>query len=237
MEKVKVYYSDVSVLENVFFQAAYDMVSEERREKADRIRIENDKKLCLGVEILLKYALEKEKIFDRDIIYGYGENKKPFLSEHGNIRFNLSHSGKFVMCVISENEVGCDIERERELSIKLAKRFFTEKEYMHLLSIENDNDKKRLFSRYWTLKESFMKVTGDGMRLPLNQFEICMDTRKISVTHDKNTDDKYKFREFFVEEGYSISVCSYENQISDEIIKVDMLAYLKNFYKNNTIKL
>ena len=35
MEKVKVYYSDVSVLENVFFQAAYDMVSEERREKAD----------------------------------------------------------------------------------------------------------------------------------------------------------------------------------------------------------
>ena len=61
MEKVKVYYSDVSVLENVFFQAAYDMVSEERREKADRIRIENDKKLCLGAEILLKYALEKEK--------------------------------------------------------------------------------------------------------------------------------------------------------------------------------
>ncbi len=69
-------------------------------------------------------------------------------------------------------QVGCDVEMERELRLKLAERRFCREEYETIIA-EQDKDKRiGLFYRYWVLKESFMKATGKGMALSTDQFCI-----------------------------------------------------------------
>ena len=35
---------------------------------------------------------------------------KPYLSEHPDFYFNISHSGEYVLCAIDNNPIGVDIE-------------------------------------------------------------------------------------------------------------------------------
>ncbi|MFM7856064.1 MAG: 4'-phosphopantetheinyl transferase family protein [Flammeovirgaceae bacterium] len=83
--------------------------------------------------------------------------------------FNISHSGKLVVCAISETTVGIDIELKREISIADFKASFTAKEFQ---TIENDADKLSRFYSYWVMKESVMKADGRGMLIPLPSIEI-----------------------------------------------------------------
>ena len=44
-----------------------------------------------------------------------GEHGKPFFTLQPKIHYNISHSGKYVVCVIAGEEVGIDIQEHREL--------------------------------------------------------------------------------------------------------------------------
>lgn len=54
----------------------------------------------------------------------------------------------------------------------LVHRYFTKNEQLFLEQERPEQETDRLFSRYWTLKESVLKATGEGMRLPLDSFEL-----------------------------------------------------------------
>ena len=41
---------------------------------------------------------------------GIGEHGKPYLQDYPEVHFNLSHAGNRVMCVVSPEPAGCDIE-------------------------------------------------------------------------------------------------------------------------------
>ena len=71
--------------------------------------------------------------------------------------------------MLSDCEVGCDIEKIVPAPLEIAERYFslTESEY-----IKTKCDKNRAFFTLWTLKESYMKMTGQGMNLSLDAFEI-----------------------------------------------------------------
>lgn len=49
---------------------------------------------------------------------------------------------------------------------------FYKNEQLFLEQERPEQETDRLFSRYWTLKESVLKATGEGMRLPLDSFEL-----------------------------------------------------------------
>ena len=65
-----------------------------------------------------------------------------------------------------------------------------------------------MFYRFWTLKESFLKATGLGLRLPLNAFQIHLQDRPIRVTQHVDT-RQYSFSSFF-EGDYAYALCSAE---------------------------
>ncbi len=91
-----------------------------------------------------------------------------------HFHFNISHAGDYVVGVVSDGEVGCDIERNVNAPLEIAEHYFysAEREY-----IEAASDPGKAFFTLWTLKESYMKMTGRGMSLPLDSFEIIRKTQ------------------------------------------------------------
>lgn len=200
----ELYALDVSCFEDgCLFSKAYNLVSDERKNKIDRLRFAEDKRLSLGAGLLLKYALYKENITDYTV--ASNENGKPYI-ENKNVHFNLSHSKKWAVCVIAPFEVGCDIEKTAVADYKIAKRFFCENEYKNIVSCADGND---LFYRYWTLKESFIKAVGQGMKIPLNSFSISIGN-SVTVKQSISPFD-YSFFEVDALKGYRLAVCAKEN--------------------------
>lgn len=204
METV-LYILEVSQLSDEWlFKKAYSLVSDARRKKADRLITPSDKCLSLGVEILLMYGLKKAGITD-PVSICCTDKGKPYLADKKAF-FSLSHSGKYAICTVSDKDVGCDIEKIGNADTKIAKRFFHPSEYEDILNRSLAAEKNMLFYRYWTLKESFIKAVGLGMKLPMNSFCIIPTDKNISVKQSVDT-NAYSFAEFSEIPGYCCGVC------------------------------
>lgn len=185
------------------YAEAYAAVSPARREKTDRYRKLSDRLQSLGAELLLRYGLKRAGLSPMPGIFETGRYGKPYLP--GNeLFFNLSHSADWVLCAVSESEIGCDIERIRDIPLRAARRF-AEEEYG---DIRNSGEEEKLvkFFRYWTLKESFLKATGRGMSLPLGSFRITLgDEPGILQNADARV---FYLKEFAVIDGFRAAVCA-----------------------------
>lgn len=125
---------------------------------------------------LLEIALKEEGITSYKILKS--KNGKPYL-ENSNIFYNISHKNKMVGLIISNSEVGLDIEYIDTENIKresILKYFFTEKERE---SITNNEELLTL----WTKKESYIKLNGgmlrDAIGLDINNINVIYDTFKL----------------------------------------------------------
>lgn len=167
---IKLAYCNV---ENLDLNNAYGLVSKKRQEKIDFYRFDKDKKLSCGAYLLLKKLLSEENITKP--LFKSEKYGKAYISNYENIHFNLSHSGKIVLCAISDMEVGADVEYiDCEIDLDIAKHYFYNSEYESIMNAEN---RPHEFFKYWVLKESYMKYTGLGMNLKLDSFEIIIEDK------------------------------------------------------------
>ena len=153
--------------------------------------------------------------------FRYGENGKPYLDGVRDLYFNMSHSEELAVCAVAPCEVGCDVEKIRDRNQNIARRFFTPAEYETISSLTNEKDRQRMFYRFWTLKESFLKVTGRGLGLGLNSFQINLDRENPSVI--QNVDHrKYSFKEYEAAEDYCCAVCAVQETFEAQVRRVSM---------------
>lgn len=185
-----------------------------RQEKISRFVFRKDKNLCLGAGILLNRGLAAAGIDPETAAVQTEENGKPRLAGQGGIFFNLSHSGSYALACFSDAETGCDIEVLAPIEIDFAKRFFTPAEYRTIKRCADAKSKQDTFFRLWTLKESYMKFTGQGLLRPPDSFEICLDP-PVTVSQGGARQQAF-FREYGLE-GYKISVCSAKNEFEQEM--------------------
>ena len=188
------------------YQTWFDQMSKERRNKIVSHKMEGDRLRSLGAGIVLGAILKQYGLDPVKTQLEYGDNGKASVTGRPDIHFNLTHSGDFAAGVCGVGPVGIDVETVGVMKEKTARRFFHEGEYRYLEKIEDEESRREAVFRLWVLKESFMKVTGLGMRLPLNAFEIRLDGREIEV--DQTVDDRhYYFKEFALENS-RMAVCS-----------------------------
>ena len=215
----KAYIVSTSGLEDEqVFQSLYHTVSKERQEKIDRIRFLKDKRLSLAAEVLLGKTLKLNGI--DDFTLEVDENGKPYLKGISGLKFNLSHSEERVMCVISEKEVGCDVEWVKKPNYKMAEYFLTKEEITMLNRLNSEEEKQVMFYRLWTLKESFMKAVGLGMKIPLKDFWFSFEGDTISV-HQNINHQTYYLKEYDLKDGYRHAICSLHPEI-DEIVELNL---------------
>lgn len=177
-----------------------------RRRKVMKYLQADDRKRCVGagillVEILPLYGGNPEKIT-------YGPEGKP---QTENVHFNLFHSGNLVICAVGGKAVGCDIEKIEKEPEGVAKRFFHQNEAEYLQKF-SEPERSAMFFRLWTWKESYVKMTGEGLKLPLRDFEILPEGERIRV---RRGDEMIPccIKEYNVP-GYQISVCAEEDEFA-----------------------
>lgn len=161
------------------YERFLSQASEERRKKAEAYRFRKDKNLSLGAAILLDTVFSEYGLREKDAVYGFGENGKPFAENLPELRFSISHSGEWVIASFSGSETGCDIEEIKKSDLRLAQRFFHSSEY-ELLAAAPESERDILFCRLWTLKESFIKMSGKGLAMPLGSFRMTFGENGIS---------------------------------------------------------
>ena len=109
------------------------------------------------------------------IRFGKTESGKPVLSqpEQPELHFNLSHTHGLVAVALGHQPVGVDVEwlHRRRLELNIAHRFFTERECADIFDQPQDQRKKR-FLVYWTLKEALLKATGEGIAKGITKAEF-----------------------------------------------------------------
>lgn len=141
-------------------------ISPERRAYALGYRLERDRRLSVAAYLLLKAALEKGYGIAGNPRLGRGPNGKPFLPDHPDVHFNLSHSPKAAACAVADRPVGIDVEEIAPVDEEVARRVLSEDEWN---AVSGSSEPDVVFARYWTRKEALVKLTGDGIddgRLP-----------------------------------------------------------------------
>jgi 4'-phosphopantetheinyl transferase len=103
------------------------------------------------------------------------------------LKFNLAHSRGFVACAVTlGSEIGIDVEAisSRHSGLDIAAHFFSPAEVAILRATAPDRQHE-VFLRFWTLKEAFIKATGEGLSRPLDSFSFVLDPVAISFSQDQ----------------------------------------------------
>ncbi len=191
---------------------------EERKQKILRYKLAESRKQSLGAGLLLKWALQKHGIAAEKL--SYGPNGKP---EAVGVFFNLSHSGQWAVCAIGDVPVGCDVEEIAPVREGIAERFFTKNEVEYLNRFDGEQRLEKFF-RLWTLKESYVKMTGEGMSLALDRFEFDL-TEQPTVKHDGKACGCH-VKEYDLP-GYKLAVCAEEDIFTDIVQHVSVIEMIK----------
>ena len=219
---IRIYYSHTAPLyDEKLFASLYDRLSPERKAKVDRLHFRKDKNLSLGAAALLDAMLREYGLTEAEMVYDTGSGGKPFFRNAPELRFSLSHSDEAVMAGFSELEIGCDIEKVRDIDLSIAERFFCRSEYEAIMKNGSCELRRDAFFRLWTLKESYVKALGTGLSLFANAFEIDLSGGDVTVRNDADGEVS-QFREFELFPGYKSALCV-PGDIGDiELIHVDM---------------
>ena len=166
-------------------------------------------------KILLLYGFKNLNISYSLYDIQIGEKDRPFLSftaesllkdtVSGFIDFNISHSGEYIICAITQNaKVGIDIEKHRKLNVDLFKKYFDDNEWNE---IQTSEDVQKTFFDLWSIKESVIKCDGRGV-------EILSETHKQYQQNNSNTvlcdAIIFHYQQVEIAPDYACCVCSNE---------------------------
>lgn len=210
----------------IFYQKALSLVPDYRREKIEGVCSANDKCRSLAAGLLLNYSIGhffscKTKVSPLQIItpktainyynpefnfnVAAGKHGKPYFTNHPELFFNLSHSGNYAVCIISDKDCGIDIEGGRNIKLNVAKRFFSEREYLWITDTSDISEQKKRFFRIWTLKEAYAKLTGMGIAKEISEVEYIEDSICGGLSFsDSHLKEEYRIVEYLYD-NFNIS--------------------------------
>lgn len=164
---VKLYVADISHLPDpMSVPELLQTLPLERQQRIHDMKQEKSRKQSMGVGLLLQKVLALYHMQGSQVLVG--EHGKPRVE---GLEFNLSHSGNLVLCAVSDEPVGCDVELVRKAPMQVAERYFSSDEQVYLSQFSKEAYDREFF-RLWTKKESYAKMTGEGLGAMLGKGEI-----------------------------------------------------------------
>jgi 4'-phosphopantetheinyl transferase len=193
------------------------MLSDEEKQRASRFHFTVDRQRFVTSRAVLRMLLAAYlNIKPGDIGFSYSAKEKPLLASPytaTDVMFNISHSGEVALLAFTRRRrIGVDVEVIRaNIEIdQIARRFFSVHEQEELAELKND-DRPLGFFRCWTRKEAYIKAVGDGLSLPLAQFDVTLgSTTKsalLATRPDPNEATRWLLKEINAGDGYAAALC------------------------------
>lgn len=159
----------------------YSILSEDERQRADKLKVEDKKKQYIITRGALRQRLGLLTNIDpKDFVFEYLEHGKPVLANNhqcADITFNVSHSNDLALIAVAQKQsIGVDIEKINHESDHqaLITRFFSKAEQAEFQTMPDAN-KARAFCACWTRKEAFIKAIGNGITYGLDKFDVTVN--------------------------------------------------------------
>jgi 4'-phosphopantetheinyl transferase len=158
------------------------MLDPDERTRADRFRFAADRHSFIAAHALLRSMLSDATGLPTSTwCFVTGPHGKPALApalRDRGLQFNISHTRGWVACAIADVAVGVDVEAVDREAAGQVRSVFSRRE-VRLLDGQVGESMARTFTRLWTLKEAFIKATGEGMHRPLDSFWFELDPVRI----------------------------------------------------------
>jgi len=185
-------------------------MEDKRWKNLQHIKADADKKRSMASGYLLDYMCRELQIDNP--VYEYTKRGKPVLRD-AECSFNISHSGDYVVLAYHKGQepIGVDIQNVCPMREGIEKRILHEREEMPT----GDEKRLRYLNRLWTVKESFVKMTGVGLACDLRTIHV--DFENGTVNGDNG--EKALFLVVNWKDDYFLSVCTI-NAIDCRIVEV-----------------
>ena len=190
-------------------------IDEARKERILSNKLIENKKRLTAAGLLLDFMCKEEEVSQP--AFGKAKYGKLFLENREDIKFNLSHSGEYGVCAYGRYEVGVDVQEKRVTSESMVARFLNQ---IEMEDLPEDLTQRILkVNRLWCIKESFIKLIGLGLLYDMRNCIVELEKgRVIDITGHY---DIAHFKDFFIEPGYRLSICSMHADLPDNYRVID----------------
>jgi 4'-phosphopantetheinyl transferase len=145
--------------------------------------------------------------------FHYSAHGKPTLADlEDGLRFNISHSHEMGLFAVTRGrEVGVDLEYLRmDIACEeIAEHFFSARERASLRALPVEV-KHQAFFNCWTRKEAYIKAHGEGLSLPLDQFDVSLAPAEpaalLATRSDPQEASRWSLQAFTPRSGYAAAV-------------------------------
>jgi 4'-phosphopantetheinyl transferase len=196
---------------------AWSVISQEERERADRLVRVEDRALWIHTRAVLRSVLAGHLFTEPQlIVFGEGPHGKPEISEPSTserLVFSVSHSGAVAAITVAiDRRVGIDVERiQPDLSWEpIAKRLLSADD---VAFIEGRPPAERCLTFFgcWVRKESYLKGLGVGLTRALDNFSVPMGSAAGEVEDPEgpplsNADRRWRVLPVDVPDGYAAAL-------------------------------
>jgi 4'-phosphopantetheinyl transferase len=162
-------------------------LSADERQRADRFHFRRDcDRFVVGRSLLRMLLGGYLHVQASDLVFAYSDRGKPALADFhspSDLRFNLSHSDIMAIFAFTcGRDIGVDVERIKDHveATDIAKHFFSKAEQQALAAVP-DASRNAAFFHCWVRKEAFVKAKGDGLSMPLNQFDVSLAPERAEI--------------------------------------------------------
>jgi 4'-phosphopantetheinyl transferase len=194
----------------------HQLLSVDERARAARFRVLRVRQEFVATRALLRLLLAAYLGVDAaQLAFRQTARNKPNLDAphvKSGISFNVAHSGGVALLAFNrKGQIGVDVERVRhDVDVEaIAQRFFSANEQQQLATVTGD--KYEAFFRCWTRKEAYVKAMGEGLFLPLDQFDVCVaagtDNALLATRPDAAEAARWSLREVEAGPGYIAALC------------------------------
>lgn len=197
--------------------------------RCSRYRFRKDKiRFSVGRLVLRRLFKNYLSAYANPFDFVFNEFGKPSLLYYPELKFNLSHSGDYILIGVGkEYELGVDTEVYNETidHLDLAKSVFSLEEQSALSHLPI-GERIHGFYRCWSMKESVIKAVGIGLQLPLDQFSVDLsndqkENRLLSMSWKPELKNTIKTKVINIDSGYCAAYTCHPS-ISD-ICYVDLV--------------
>lgn len=198
------------------------LITPGERQRMLAFRFEKDQRQYLAARALVRTVLSLQAgIAPADWRFGATTRGKPLIEAPARqppLHFNLAHTRGLVVCAVNtaHARLGVDVESidRRTHALDIADSHFSPAECAWLRGLPA-GQLPQAFMQLWTLKEAWIKATGEGLSAELNQCTFAPPTPPVAgpaavpaTFHGDSTEQgaHWRFMQAMLQDGFALAV-------------------------------